>query len=93
MAETRWKRVLGHHGMKENGSRMEYRELRELVRIRHELRTLAMTGEDRDTAASLLDRMRLLAARDAAEDAAVQPEVRRWQFVFGLVAREPESAR
>jgi hypothetical protein len=63
---------------------MEYRELRELVRIRHELRSLAMTGEDRDTAASLLDRMRLLAARDAREVAAVEPEVQRWQFVFGL---------
>jgi hypothetical protein len=70
---------------------MEYRELRELVRIRHELRSLALTGdENRDTAASLLDRMRLLAARDAAEDAAVQPEVRRWQFVFGLASLEPD---
>jgi hypothetical protein len=62
---------------------MEYQELRELVRIRHELRTLANTG-DRDTAASLLDRMRVLAARDAAESAAVQTEVQRWQFVFRL---------
>ena len=62
---------------------MEYRELRELVRIRHELRNLAVTG-DRDTAAPLLDRMRFLAARDAAESAAVQTEVSRWQFVFRL---------
>ena len=65
---------------------MEYRELRELVRIRHQLRSLAMSGEDRDTAASLLHRMRLLAARDATEGAAVEPEVQRWQFVFGLAA-------
>jgi hypothetical protein len=72
---------------------MEYQELRELVRIRHELRSLAVKGEDRDTAASLLDRMRLLAARDAVENAAVQPEVRRWQFVFGLLAREADGAR
>jgi hypothetical protein len=62
---------------------MEYWELRELVRIRHELRTLAISG-DRDTAAPLLDRMRTLAARDAVESAAVQTEVSRWQFVFRL---------
>jgi hypothetical protein len=77
----------------EDGSRMEYTELRELVRIRHELRSLAMNGEDRDTAASLLDRMRRLAAGDAAEDAAVQPEVRRWQFVFGIGVPGPDGAR
>jgi hypothetical protein len=71
---------------------MEYMELREMVRIRHQLRSLAMTGEDRDTAASLLDRMRRLAARDAAEDAAVQPEVQRWQFVFGIVAPGSDGA-
>jgi hypothetical protein len=69
---------------------MEYRELRELVRIRHDLRSLAMTGEDRDTAASLLARMRVLAACDAIEGAAVEPELRRWQFVFGLA---PDVAR
>ena len=62
---------------------MEYREVRELVRIRHELRTLATRG-DRDTAAPLLDRMRVLVARDAVENAAVEPEVSRWQFVFRL---------
>jgi hypothetical protein len=82
--------VIGDDEIKEIGSDMEYRELRELVRIRHELRSLAMTEQNRDTAASLLDRMRFLAARDAAEEAAVQPEVRRWQFVFGLPALEPD---
>jgi hypothetical protein len=66
-----------------DGSRMEYRELRELVRIRHELRSLSTT-QDRDTAASLLHRMRMLASRDAAENAAVQTEMSRWQFVFRL---------
>ena len=71
---------------------MEYTEQRELVRIRHELRSLAMTGEDRDTAASLLDRMRRLVARDAAEEAAVKPEVQRWQFVFGIMAPGPDGA-
>lgn len=62
---------------------MEYRDVRELVRIRHELRTLVERG-DRGTAASLLERMSTLAARDAAEQAAVQTEMRRWRFVFGL---------
>jgi hypothetical protein len=81
---------LREHDHVKNGSGMEYQELRELVRIRHELRSLASRGDSRDTAASLLDRMRLLAARDAAEDAAVQPEVRRWQFVFGLASLEPD---
>ena len=71
---------------------MEYTELRELVRIRHELRSLAMTRVDRDTAASLLDRMRRLAARDAAEEAAVKPEVQRWQFVFGIPAPGSDGA-
>jgi hypothetical protein len=92
VVETRWKRLLSHHGSKEIDSGMEYRDMRELVRIRHELRSLAHTG-DRDTAATLLARMRLLAAGDAAEEAAVQPEVRRWQFVFGLSVFEPDGAR
>jgi hypothetical protein len=71
---------------------MEYTEMRELVRIRHELRSLATTPEDRDTAVSLLDRMRRLAARDAAEEAAVKPEVQRWQFVFGIMAPGSDGA-
>ena len=62
---------------------MEYTDIRELVRIRHTLRTLA-AGGDRGLAASLLDRMRALGSRDAEENAAVQPEVQRWQFVFRL---------
>jgi len=64
---------------------MEYRDARELVRIRYELRTLAARGE-RGVAASLLERMRSLASRDAAESAAVQTELQRWQFVFRLEA-------
>lgn len=61
---------------------MEYRDARELVRIRYELRTLAPGAAD--AAAPLLERMRSLASRDAAESAAVQTEVQRWQFVFRL---------
>lgn len=62
---------------------MEYRDARELVRIRYELRTLAAQGAG-DVAAPLLERMQSLAARDAAECAAVSTEVQRWSFVFRL---------
>jgi hypothetical protein len=62
---------------------MEYRDARELVRIRYELRSLAAKGAA-DVAAPLLERMQSLASRDAAESAAVRTEVRRWQFVFRL---------
>jgi hypothetical protein len=61
---------------------MDYRDIRELVRIRYELRSL--TRGAGQTAAPLLERMRNLAARDAAESAAVQTELRRWQSVFQL---------
>ena len=62
---------------------MEYREIRELVRIRHELRTLAALRAA-DTARPLIDRMTSLAERDPIESAAVQTEVSRWRFVFRL---------
>ena len=62
---------------------MEYRDARELVRIRHELRTLAARGA-REIAAPLLERMQTLAAQDAIESAAVGCELQRWQFVFRL---------
>ena len=61
---------------------MNYQDVRELVRIRYELRTLARGAGE--VAAPLLERMRNLAARDAAESAAVQTELRRWQSVFQL---------
>jgi len=64
-------------------SMMPYIDVREMVRIRHELRSLAVRG-DSQTAASLLDRMRSLAARDEVEDAAVQVEMQRWRSVFRL---------
>jgi hypothetical protein len=62
---------------------MEYRDARELVRIRYELRSLAARGAA-DVAAPLLQRMQTLASHDAAESAAVRTEVQRWQFVFRL---------
>jgi hypothetical protein len=61
---------------------MDYRDIRELVRIRYELRSL--TRSAREVAGPLLERMRSLASRDAAESAAVQTELRRWQSVFQL---------
>jgi hypothetical protein len=64
---------------------MEYRDIRELVRIRYELRTLGRGAGE--AAAPLLERMRSLAARDAAESAAVQTELQRWQSVFQLATR------
>jgi hypothetical protein len=64
---------------------MEYRDVRELVRIRYELRSLARGAGE--MAAPLLERMRHLASHDAAESAAVQTELRRWQSVFQLETR------
>jgi len=62
-------------------------DLRQLVRIRHELRRLLPTrpgGEDRDAARQLLARMRDLAAPNAAENARIEPELTRWQARFQL---------
>jgi len=61
---------------------MEYRDVRELVRILYELRSLARGAGE--LASPLLDRMRTLAAVDAAESAAVQTELHRWRSVFSL---------
>jgi hypothetical protein len=63
---------------------MDYRQVRELVRIRYELRSLARGAGE--VAAPLLERMRTLASVDAAESAAVQTELLRWQSVFRLEA-------
>jgi hypothetical protein len=62
---------------------MEYVEVKELVRIRFELRRLAVGGEN-GAVATLLERMGELAARDSRELAAVRPEIERWRAVFGL---------
>lgn len=62
---------------------MEYREVLELVRIRHELRKYAFGG-DLDEASALITRLGALAARDPVEHAAVGPEVQRWRMKLGL---------
>ena len=62
---------------------MEFGEVRELVRIRHELRKYAFGG-DLDEASALLCRLGALAARDPVEHAAAQPELQRWRLRLGL---------
>jgi len=63
---------------------MEYGELRELTNLRHELRRFSVQGGQAQEAASLINRMATLAARDPAERAAVEPELERWRFRLGL---------
>lgn len=62
---------------------MEFREVRELVRIRHELRRYAFGG-DLDEASALLRRLSALAAQDPVEHAAALPELQRWRLRLGL---------
>lgn len=62
---------------------MSYEDARQLVRIRHELRRLS-PDRDQFAATRLLARMRAVAARDAVEHAAIQPELLRWQVAFRL---------
>jgi hypothetical protein len=62
-------------------------ELRQIVRIRHELRRLLPTPDgdaDRDTVKQLLARMQALAAPHATEHDRIAPEVTRWQARFQL---------
>lgn len=62
---------------------MEFRDIRELVRIRHELRRYAFGG-DLDEASALLTRLGALAAQDPVEHAAAVPELQRWRLRLGL---------
>lgn len=63
-------------------------DLRQLVKIRHELRRLVPTqggtGGSQETARDLLTRMRALVAPHVSEQARIEPEVIRWQSVFQL---------
>jgi hypothetical protein len=63
---------------------MNHDELRQLVRIRHELRRLLPEppGDRQETARRLLSRMRALIAPHASEQARIEPEMVRWQSVF-----------
>ena len=57
---------------------MDYADVREMIRIRHELRRLTVQGR-REEARELLERLRALAEQDPAEKAEVEPEVSRWE--------------
>jgi hypothetical protein len=67
---------------------MNHDELRQLVRIRHELRRLLPEppGDRQESARRLLSRMRALVAPHASEQALIEPEMVRWQSVFRVGA-------
>ena len=63
---------------------MDYAEMRELVRLRHELRRLTVERpEGADAAArAILSRIQELVAADVEEAASVAPELARWRVSF-----------
>ncbi len=63
---------------------MSDEDVRELVRIRFELRQLAVGGACREEAASWVDRLSALAGR--ALEPPLKPEVQRWRAFFRLDA-------
>lgn len=62
---------------------MEYREVRELVRLRYELRH-SFFGGDAERARTVLGELNALAARDPIERAALEPEMLRWRHRLGM---------
>jgi hypothetical protein len=62
---------------------MEFYEIRELVRVRHELRRLVAEGRQ-DEARAALVRLRALADRDPVESTEVAPELTRWGQSLGV---------
>jgi hypothetical protein len=63
---------------------MNDKDLRELVRIRLELRRLVGGSGARQEAPPLLDRMGALASRDVGGDRMIQPELQRWRALLRL---------
>jgi hypothetical protein len=61
---------------------MDYANLRELVRVRYELRTL-LADDRREEARPFLERLRALAAADEDERGALEPEIARWECRLG----------
>jgi hypothetical protein len=57
---------------------MDFRQTRELVRIRYELRTL-LAENRRKEARPYLERLRQLAASDDVERPDLEPEIARWE--------------
>ena len=62
---------------------MNNEDLRQLVKIRHELRKL-LPNQDQEAATRLLARMRALTSQYASESQAIEPEMVRWQAAFRL---------
>jgi hypothetical protein len=61
---------------------MDFRQAREMVRVRYELR--AMLAENRrDEARPLLERLRALAESDAEERPTLEREITRWEVSVG----------
>jgi hypothetical protein len=57
---------------------MDFVQLRELARVRYELRTL-LAENRREEALPFLAKLRALAAGDEEERAALEPEIARWE--------------
>ena len=57
---------------------MDFVQVRELVRVRYELRTL-LAQNRREEALPYLERLRALAAADDDERGALEPEIARWE--------------
>jgi hypothetical protein len=61
---------------------MDFVQMRELVRVRYELRTL-LAQDRRQEALPYLDKLRALAATDEQERATLEPEIARWECRCG----------
>jgi hypothetical protein len=57
---------------------MDFVQMRELVRVRYELRTL-LAQDRREEALPYLERLRALAEADEEERGALEPEIARWE--------------
>jgi hypothetical protein len=60
---------------------MDFVQVRELIRLRYELRTL-LAENRREEARPFLERLRTLAAGDEEERGALEPEIARWECGF-----------
>jgi hypothetical protein len=57
---------------------MDFVQVRELIRVRYDLRTL-LAENRREEALPLLEKLRVLAAADEEERGALEPEIARWE--------------
>jgi hypothetical protein len=57
---------------------MDFVQVRELIRVRYELRTL-LAENRREDALPFLEKLRALAAADEEERGALEPEIARWE--------------